>query len=101
MSSLLYLEARLRQTIPTDTVVALGHRAAMDTLPFQLEPTRRVLQQLWPRFLISDAVCLCKTLEAGISASELIRLGKGRRILVRYIVLCLNQVCLFGLYSYV
>jgi len=82
MSSLLYLEARLRQTVPTDSAIALGHRGAMDILPFQLEPTRRVLQQLRPRFLIADAVGLGKTLEAGILVSELMRRGKGRRILV-------------------
>jgi len=82
MSSLLYLEARLRQTVPTDSAIALGHRGAMDALPFQLEPTHRVLQQLRPRFLIADAVGLGKTLEAGILVSELMRRGKGRRILV-------------------
>lgn len=82
MASLLYLEARLRQTVPTDQAIAIGHRGAMDTLPFQLEPTRRVLQQLRPRFLIADAVGLGKTLEAGVLVSELIRRGKGRRILV-------------------
>lgn len=82
LSSLLYLEARLRQTVPTDSAIALGHRGAMDILPFQLEPTRRVLQQLRPRFLIADAVGLGKTLEAGILVSELMRRGKGRRILV-------------------
>lgn len=82
MASLLYLEARLRQSVPTDTAIALGNRGAMDTLPFQLEPTRRVLEQLRPRFLIADAVGLGKTLEAGILVSELMRRGKGRRILV-------------------
>lgn len=82
MASLLHLEARLRQTVPTDSAIALGHRGAMDTLPFQLEPTRRVLQQLRPRFLIADSVGLGKTLEAGVLVSELMRRGKGRRILV-------------------
>ncbi len=82
MMSLLYLEARLRQLVPTDQAIALGHRGAMDTLPFQLEPTRRILAQLRPRFLIADAVGLGKTLEAGIAVSELMRRGRGRRILV-------------------
>jgi len=82
ISSLLYLEARLRQTIPTSADVALGHRGAMDTLPFQLLPTRRALDQLRPRFLIADAVGLGKTLEAGILVSELMRRGRGRRMLV-------------------
>ena len=82
IASLLYLEARLRQTVPTDAAISIGHRGAMDALPFQLEPTRRVLQQLRPRFLIADSVGLGKTLEAGVLVSELIRRGRGRRILV-------------------
>jgi SNF2 family DNA or RNA helicase len=82
IASLLYLEARLRQTVPTDSAISIGHRGAMDALPFQLEPTRRVLQQLRPRFLIADSVGLGKTLEAGALVSELIRRGRGRRILV-------------------
>lgn len=82
ISSLLYLEARLRQTVPTGAEIAVGHRGAMDTLPFQLRPTEAVLEQLRPRFLIADAVGLGKTLEAGILMSELIRRGRGRRILV-------------------
>lgn len=82
MSSLLYLEARLRQTVPTDSAISVGHRGAMDALPFQLEPIRRVLKQLRPRFLIADSVGLGKTLEAGVLVSELIRRGRGRRILV-------------------
>jgi superfamily II DNA or RNA helicase len=82
ISSLLYIEARLRQTIPTTPDIALGFRGAMDTLPFQLLPTKFALEQLRPRFLIADAVGLGKTLEAGILVSELMRRGRGRRILV-------------------
>lgn len=82
IASLLYLEARLRQTVPTDQAISLGHRGAMDALPFQLEPIRQVLKQLRPRFLIADSVGLGKTLEAGALVSELIRRGRGRRILV-------------------
>jgi superfamily II DNA or RNA helicase len=81
-ASLLYLEARLRQSVPTTPAIAIGHRGAMDTLPFQLVPTQRAMEQLRPRFLIADAVGLGKTLEAGILVSELMRRGRGRRILV-------------------
>ncbi|MBK7169365.1 MAG: DEAD/DEAH box helicase family protein [Gammaproteobacteria bacterium] len=82
IARLLYLEARLRQTVPTDAAISTGHRGAMDLLPFQLDPTRHALEQLRPRFLIADSVGLGKTLEAGILVSELIRRGRGRRILV-------------------
>lgn len=82
IGSRLYLEARLRQTVPTGSELALGHRGAMDALPFQLLPTHQALEQVRPRFLIADSVGLGKTLEAGILLSELMRRGKGRRILV-------------------
>lgn len=82
IASRLYLEAKLRQTVPTGLELALGHRAAFDTLPFQLLPTHQALGQVRPRFLIADAVGLGKTLEAGILVSELMRRGKARRILV-------------------
>ena len=82
LTSRLYLEARLRQTVPTGLELAMGYGGAMDTLPFQLEPTQRELEQARPRFLIADAVGLGKTLETGILASELMRRDKGRRILV-------------------
>lgn len=81
-ASLLFLEARLRQTVPTTNALVMGHQGVMDTLPFQLDPTGRVLGQLRPRLLIADTVGLGKTLEAGILTAELIRRGKGRRVLV-------------------
>lgn len=81
-ASLLYLEARLRQTVPATDKLVLGHQGVMDPLPFQLDPASRVLKQLRPRLLIADTVGLGKTLEAGILTAELIRRGKGRRILV-------------------
>jgi superfamily II DNA or RNA helicase len=78
----LMIEARLRQSAVQGDALVLGHQAVMDTLPFQLDPTHRVLQQLRPRLLIADTVGLGKTLEAGILTAELMRRGKARRILV-------------------
>ncbi|MBV0934403.1 DEAD/DEAH box helicase [Marinobacterium weihaiense] len=78
----LYIGTALRQTPPTDERVYLGHEAAMDVLPFQLDPVRQALQQPRQRILIADSVGLGKTLEAGILTSELIRRGRGKRILV-------------------
>lgn len=84
--SRLYIEARLRQQPPTldglDSRLQLGHRAAMDVLPFQLEPALLALDQPRQRILIADTVGLGKTLEAGILLSELIARGRGKRILV-------------------
>ena len=37
-SSRLYVESLLRKTPPTDTSLYVGHKAAMDLFPFQLEP---------------------------------------------------------------
>ncbi|MBJ2395584.1 DEAD/DEAH box helicase, partial [Salmonella enterica subsp. enterica serovar Typhimurium] len=78
----LYIEGQLRQRVPTDSKVHFGHQAAMDSMPFQLDPTRMALAQPRQRILIADAVGLGKTLEAGILVSELIRRGRGKRILV-------------------
>lgn len=81
-ASQLYIESQLRQRVPTDSLVHFGHNAAMDSMPFQLDPTRMALAQPRQRILIADAVGLGKTLEAGILVSELIRRGRGKRILV-------------------
>ena len=80
--SLLYLESQWRQQIPTDTNIHVGYRAAMDPMPYQLDPAKLSLQRPRQRILIADAVGLGKTLEAGILMSELIARGKGKRILV-------------------
>ena len=78
----LFLEALLRQTVPADTRLSMGHLGAMDVLPYQLDPARLALQQPRQRILIADAVGLGKTIECGILLTEMIRRGRGRRILV-------------------
>jgi len=78
----LYIESQLRQAVPSDERIHVGHGAAMDLVPYQLEPARQALRQPRQRILIADAVGLGKTLEAGILVSELIARGRGRRILV-------------------
>lgn len=80
--SQLYIESLWRQQIPTDTKLHTGQNAAMDLLPYQLEPAQMVLKRPRQRILIADEVGLGKTLEAGILISELIARGKGKRILV-------------------
>ena len=80
--SLLFIEAHLRRSVPTDASLVVGHRAAMDALPYQLLPAAKALAMPRQRLLIADAVGLGKTLECGILCSELIRRSRGRRLLV-------------------
>lgn len=81
-ASLLYLDTLLRKSPPTDAKIHVAQGAAMDHLPFQLDPAIQALQQPRQRILIADSVGLGKTLEAGILVSELIARGRGKRILV-------------------
>ena len=90
-ASLLYIDSMLRKTAPSDGRIHLGHRAALDELPFQLEPTLQALRQPRQRILIADSVGLGKTLEAGILTSELIARGRGKRILVLAVKSMLTQ----------
>jgi superfamily II DNA or RNA helicase len=87
----LYLESLLRQIAPTHNQISIGHQAAMDMMPFQLQPALMALEQPRQRILIADSVGLGKTLEAGILLSELIRRGRARRILVVAIKSMLTQ----------
>ena len=89
--SILYMESQLRQAVPNDAEIHVGHTAAMDLVPYQLDPARLALARPRQRILIADAVGLGKTLEAGILVSELIARGRGRRILVLAIKSMLTQ----------
>ena len=89
--SILYMESQLRQAVPNDDRIHVGHTAAMDLVPYQLEPARLALARPRQRILIADGVGLGKTLEAGILVSELIARGRGRRILVLAVKSMLTQ----------
>ena len=78
----LHIESLLRATPPPHNLLSLGHRGAMDDVPYQRLPALWALEQPRPRILIADGTGLGKTIEAGILISELIRRGRGKRILV-------------------
>ncbi|RCG32876.1 helicase [Sphaerisporangium album] len=82
--SRLFLEAVLRRTpLPqTEKGLALPDRFLLDPLPYQLRPAELALNGLRPRILLADVVGLGKTLEIGLILAELIRRGRGDRILV-------------------
>lgn len=82
----LWLETTLRQTpVPLyQPELAVAGQMLADPLDYQLSAVRRTLSDtnIRPRVLIADAVGLGKTLEMGMILAELIRRGRGERILV-------------------
>ncbi len=82
--SRLYLEAVLRRTpLPrSEQGLALADGFLMDSHDYQLRPAEQALAGLRPRILIGDVVGLGKTLEIGLLLAELVRRGRGDRILV-------------------
>ncbi|WP_316753529.1 DEAD/DEAH box helicase [Streptomyces herbicida] len=84
--SRLFLEAILRKTpLPqSERGLALANSFLLDPLPYQHRPAQLALsgKNLRPRLLIADVVGLGKTLEIGLTLAELIRRGRGERILV-------------------
>ena len=89
--SLLYMESLLRRAVPSDEHIRVAQQAAMDEVPYQLEPARQALRQPRQRVLIADDVGLGKTIEAGILVSELVARGRGRRVLVVAVKSMLTQ----------
>lgn len=56
--------------------------AALDILPYQLEPVIAAVLHRAPRVLLADAVGLGKTVQAGLIAAELFARGEATRALV-------------------
>lgn len=77
----LYWEACLRRLLPRNGALYIGQHGACQSYDYQYEPAAQALNLMRPRILIGDAVGLGKTIECGILLTELMRRGKGRRIL--------------------
>ena len=84
--SRLWLESMLRKTpvAVADPGLTTAHRGLADHLEYQMKAVRKALDpdKLRPRILLADAVGLGKTLEIGMILSELVRRGRGERILI-------------------
>ncbi len=82
----LWLEATLRKTaIPLDSdELTVSTQMLADALGYQQDAVRKALDptNLRPRILLADAVGLGKTLEIGMILAELVRRGRGDRILI-------------------
>ena len=82
----LWLEATLRKTplALDDPSLAVVDGVLADSLDYQRTAVRRALapENLRPRLLLADTVGLGKTLEIGMILSELVRRGRGERILI-------------------
>ncbi|MFC4127135.1 helicase-related protein [Nocardia rhizosphaerae] len=82
----LWLEALLRKTpFPYgDQTLTVSTRMLADSLGYQRAAVAKALdpQHIRPRILLADAVGLGKTLEIGMILSELVRRGRGERILI-------------------
>jgi len=84
--SRLWLESLLRKTpFPYgDQTLTVSTRMLADSLGYQRAAVAKALdpQLIRPRLLLADAVGLGKTLEIGMILSELVRRGRGERILI-------------------
>ncbi|OYO23442.1 helicase [Enemella dayhoffiae] len=82
----LWLESMRRKTARPlgDTTLTVSAEALSDPLRYQQQAVAQALDpaNLRPRILLADAVGLGKTLEIGMILAELVRRGRGDRILI-------------------
>jgi len=78
----LFLETIFRNSSHYSEHIEIAHKAAIRGANYQYESTIKALSLPQPKILIADAVGLGKTVQVGIFLAELIRRGKGKKVLV-------------------